>query len=628
MPRVYKRKTEKKYTLETLQTALGEIKETKLSLRRAEEKYNIPRATLFDQLKKSAEDVRDPKRGKKPIFNESQEQELVQFILKSCRNYFGITTLTLRKVAFDFATANGLAHNFNRATGMAGKDWYHCFMSRHPEISLRRPEATSLSRITAFNEEEVDIFFTNLTQLISKHHFRPDAIYNVDETGISTVQRNSRILAPKGLKQVGKCTSAERGVLTTVINACSATGNYIPPFFIFKRKRMNPLLMKQSNCNMLASVSDSGWINEDLFVHWLQHFKSFSRPSADNKILLVLDNHESHISLTAYNFCKNNFIHVITLPPHTSHKMQPLDLTFHGPLKTAYNRECETHMVNNPGAKITSYDVVGLYTKAFNRTTNIEKAVNGFRAAGICPLDKEIFRTTFSNLVHGDIGPQSNSNIRPSAPNLNDSCMQNTPDVTSLNEQEKLNVNVQTLINSQSETETTSYDLNQSINDTSDRNVSMEQLQHSPASVPLSDIINIPTIKSPSKKRIQKKKHSIIFTNTPEKIVLEKKEMKKVEKRIKLEAGVKKGKQTGTKQKIVEKQKVEKGKLQKGVKNLKNFESTEKNTEYFCIFCTEKYCSPPTEDWIMCMVCQNWAHDNCTGGSTSRGYICDICKEK
>lgn len=635
MPRVYKRKTEKKYTLETLKIAIREIQEKNLSFRKAAEKYNVPRATLLDQVRKSAEDVKDPKRGKKPIFNESQEQELVQFILKSCRNYFGVTPITLRKVAFDFATANGLAHNFNKATGIAGIEWYYSFMSRHPEISLRKPEATSLSRITAFNTEEVDIFFTNLTHLMSKHNFRPDAIYNVDETGISTVQRNSKILAPKGLKQVGKCTSAERGSLTTVVNACSASGNYVPPFFIFKRKRMNPLLMKQSNSNMIASISDSGWINEELFVQWLHHFKSFTRPSADNVILLVLDNHESHISLAACNFCKKKFIHVITLPPHTSHKMQPLDLTFHGPLKTAYNRECETHMVNNPGAKITGYDIVGLYTKAFNRTTNIEKAINGFRAAGICPLDKEIFRTTFANLVHSDMEPQSGSNIRSSALNLNDSCTHSEPEVPNLNEQTNAsttkaqlpnNSEAQPRITNQVEIQSVAHaNIDDSINDTSHPDVSTKQDGNPPPSVPLQDIVNIPTIKRLSKKTNRKKKHSIIVTDTPEKIELEKKELKKVEKRIKQEAGVRKGKKTITKQKKATKPKKE---SQRGVRNLRNFEDNADDTEYFCIFCNEKYYSPPTEDWVMCIVCQNWAHENCTSGSSSRGYICDLCKEK
>lgn len=37
-------------------------------------------------------------------------------------------------------------------------DWYYNFMASHPNISLRRPEATSLKRITGFNPEEKQIF--------------------------------------------------------------------------------------------------------------------------------------------------------------------------------------------------------------------------------------------------------------------------------------------------------------------------------------------------------------------------------------------------------------------------------------------------------------------------------------
>lgn len=117
-------------------------------------------------------------------------------------------------------------------------------MKRHPSISLRTPEATSLNRINAFNEADVKIFCDNLKAIQNKYRMQPDKIFNVDETGISTVQKNSKTLATKGEKQVDKATSAERGSTTTVICAFSAGGQYIHPSFIFKRKRMNVLLLK------------------------------------------------------------------------------------------------------------------------------------------------------------------------------------------------------------------------------------------------------------------------------------------------------------------------------------------------------------------------------------------------
>ncbi|CAH0730535.1 unnamed protein product, partial [Brenthis ino] len=497
---------------------------------------------------------------------------------------------------------------------MAGIDWYYNFMARHPNISLRRPEATSINRITAFNQEEIDIFFENLKTLMVKYQFKSNSIYNVDETGISTVQRNSRILAPKGLRQVGKCTSAERGSLTTVINCFNAGGTYIPPFFIFKRKRMNALLMKDSNSNMVACVSDSGWITESIFVDWLQHFKAFAKPSADEPILLILDNHERHISLRAHEFCRKNFIHVLTLPPHTSHKMQPLDLTFHGPLKTAYNRECESFMVNHPGTKITAYDVVGLYTKAFNRTTSIDKAMNGFRSAGICPMDRDKFKNTFESF--GDMFssvPPLEQRIKTNTNNSSQNESQNESHVVC----DAANQNISNPIEFQeifqlSNNDANLDDLNETIptsalvDDVSEAGVNQSITSQTcpSALVPLSDIVQVPTIKPTRTKRLVKKKHSIIFTSTQEKVNLEQKEQKKIErKRKNLEQ--KKTKTTNKRPKLT------KEKRPKDLRNLKKIECDKENDEYFCIYCQEKYFDPPTEDWIMCLKCKNWAHENC-----------------
>jgi hypothetical protein len=44
-----------------------------------------------------------------------------------------------------------------------------------------------------------------------KYKFPPTPIFNMDETGISTVQDPSLILTPKGQKRVGTITGRERG---------------------------------------------------------------------------------------------------------------------------------------------------------------------------------------------------------------------------------------------------------------------------------------------------------------------------------------------------------------------------------------------------------------------------------
>lgn len=73
---------------------------------------------------------------------------------------------------------------------------------------------------------------------MSKHNFTIKQIYTCDETGLSTVHKPPKVIAPSGQKQIGKITSAERGLLVTMCATTCANGTYIPPFFIFPQKHI------------------------------------------------------------------------------------------------------------------------------------------------------------------------------------------------------------------------------------------------------------------------------------------------------------------------------------------------------------------------------------------------------
>lgn len=108
--------------------------------------------------------------------------------------------------------------------------------------------------------------------------------------------------------------------------------------FIFCGQRISHTYGRHAPEGSIIRGTRNGWINEEIFMIWLQHFAHHVKPTKENPVLLVLDNHSSHISISAYNFCTNNYIHMLSLPPHTSHRMQP-DVSFYGPLKRAYYRE-------------------------------------------------------------------------------------------------------------------------------------------------------------------------------------------------------------------------------------------------------------------------------------------------
>ncbi|GBP07871.1 hypothetical protein EVAR_71548_1 [Eumeta japonica] len=150
-------------------------------------------------------------------------------------------------------------------------------------------------------------------------------------------------------------------------------------------------LEKDGPAGAIYKCSDNGWINEHLFFEWLQHFAMYTKPSSQPPVLLILDNHASHTSLMMYDFCKQNNIHMPSLPPHTSHRMQPLDLTFFGPLKAIYKKECDLFKKNRLAEKITPHDVAAILNRAYSTVASINKGESGFPPSGIVPYNANIF---------------------------------------------------------------------------------------------------------------------------------------------------------------------------------------------------------------------------------------------
>ncbi|XP_065315207.1 uncharacterized protein LOC135924087 [Gordionus sp. m RMFG-2023] len=268
---------------------------------------------------------------------------------------------TIRGFAYQLAKEYGKSFPESWTTnGMAGEDWFMGFRKRHSQLSIRTPEATSLARAYGFNSTNVNKFFDNLIKLYNSYNFEPHNIWNADESGFTTVQTPAKIVAQKGAKQVGSITSGERGTLVTICLAINAIGHSIPPFFIFPRKRYKDHFIRDGPIGSKGVGNASGWMQEEEFLSFLEHFKKYSSASNKKNVLLILDNHSSHCSISVINYCRSNGIVILTLPPHCSHKLQPLDKAVYGPLKKFYNGAIDTWMRNHVGQQFQIYDIPGV----------------------------------------------------------------------------------------------------------------------------------------------------------------------------------------------------------------------------------------------------------------------------
>ncbi|KAF8794807.1 hypothetical protein HNY73_002737 [Argiope bruennichi] len=209
------------------------------------------------------------------IFIFKEEEDLAEYVKRVSDVYFGLEYLSPKEVRefacqFDISLKRKVTISWEE-NQQAGEDWFSLFLKRNSSLSIRGPEATSLSQATSSNKTNVAAFFKLLTQCYDKYSFGPEDIWNMDKTGLSTVQKLDRVVARRGFKQIGKMTSAERGTLVTLAVAASAIGNKIP-LFIFPRVNFRDHFLNRAPKGSTGCCNPSGWMKKEHFMHFAEHF--------------------------------------------------------------------------------------------------------------------------------------------------------------------------------------------------------------------------------------------------------------------------------------------------------------------------------------------------------------------
>ncbi|KAJ8930205.1 hypothetical protein NQ314_017020 [Rhamnusium bicolor] len=187
-------------------------------------------------------------------------------------------------------------------------------------------------------------FFDNLSRAYSKspNGPLPQNIYNLDETALTTVHNPPNIIGQKGLKQIGQVTSGERGVLVTACCFVNATGNSVAPFLIFPRVHFKNRMITGAPPGTAGGAEKTGWVNSEAFMDILKHLHRFVKSTPEWPIFLIIDNHQSHISISSLEFCKSNGIMLLSLPPHTSEKTSAIEQGYTNPSKVTLTLHATT----------------------------------------------------------------------------------------------------------------------------------------------------------------------------------------------------------------------------------------------------------------------------------------------
>lgn len=141
------------------------------------------------------------------------------------------------------------------------------------------------------------------------------------------------------------------------------------------------------------AVSANGWSSDVLGLNWLKHvFQRYTGQKAGNRRrLLIVDGHSSHVNMQFIEKCDQLRILLLILPPHSTHRLQPLDVSLFSPLATFYTNGLNQLMFNSLGmVSMSKRAFWGVFLPAWKQAFTPKNIASGFAKTGIFPCNPSL----------------------------------------------------------------------------------------------------------------------------------------------------------------------------------------------------------------------------------------------
>ena len=176
--------------------------------------------------------------------------------------------------------------------------------------------------------------------------------------------------------------------------ACiSASGTALPPALIYKGDTsLQDTWLEDWTSQDLAhfTISPNGWSSNALGLNWLQTiFQRYTNEKAGRgRRLLLVDGHSSHVNLEFIETCDRLRILLLILPSHSTHRLQPLDVSLFAPLARFYTNNLNTQMANSLGmVSMSKRSFWAIFWPAWQKAFIPANIMSAFSKTGIWPFD-------------------------------------------------------------------------------------------------------------------------------------------------------------------------------------------------------------------------------------------------
>ena len=347
--------------------------------------FNI-NESMVRKWRKQEEDLRQVKKTKKSLrWHKASwpqlEDQLEQWVVEQRTASRSVSTVTVRM------KATALAQDMNINNFRGGPSWCFRFMRRR-NLSIRT--RTTVSQLLPKDyQEKLATFRAYCKNKITEKKIHPEHIINMDEVPLTFDIPVNRTVEKRGTSTVSIRTTGNEKSSFTVVLACHANGQKLPPMVIFKRKT---LPKENFPVGVVIKVNPKGWMDEEKMSEWLREIY-VKRPGGffhTVPSLLIFDSMRAHFTDVVKKQVKQTNSVLAVIPGGLTKELQPLDIgvnrAFKARLRAAWEKwmtEGEHTFTKTGRQRRVTYATICQWIVDAWAAISVKTVVRAFRKAGI-----------------------------------------------------------------------------------------------------------------------------------------------------------------------------------------------------------------------------------------------------
>ncbi len=308
--------------------------------------FGMHRKNIQRWLRERIEEVKGKKRknrkgqGRKISYPREVDENILGWFLEKRDLQLAVSTEMLKQ------HARAVVSQVNPAF-KASDGWAQKFMRRHNLVL--RARTSMAQKLPGDLEYKVVAFRDEVQSIRSRTDIDYRLLGNMDETPVYFDIVPGKTLEVRGKKTVKVRTTGSEKRHITVVLACTACGDMMPPMIIFKGKTKRSIKGLEAPEGVIVAYQKKAWMDGDLMLKWIDGVwnKScqFNQPGAES--LLVMDSFSAHLTDDVKEKLESNKVHTIIVPGGCTSVLQPLDVSLNKPFKAILRRLWQQYMMES-----------------------------------------------------------------------------------------------------------------------------------------------------------------------------------------------------------------------------------------------------------------------------------------